>query len=256
MVPSSNYRRNDRIHISRAAREKAGAPSSRRRIRPMTVILLVAGTVSCLWGLSKWGQDSSGAAQETEVPHAPAAAERTTAQAIGQSVSVAAPASVLNPAVSSPIQGPAIDVPREIVEMLDLRKKELDRREEWLRSEGERLRMLRAEIEQILSKYEQAVEAEERRRKAAQDELAKAEKERKAREEQQAGERREKHQKELAKMYEAMEPEEAAVRLEKLPDRQAIAVLRLLKGKTAGAILAQVNPVRAAKLTAQLLVTP
>ncbi len=256
MVPSRNYRRNDRILISRAAREKAGIPFSRRRIRPMAVILLVAGTVLCLIELSKWGLDSSRAAQEIKVPHVPAAAERAVAEVIGRPVSVATPASVLNPAVSNPIQGPAIDVPREIVEMLNLRKKELDRREEWLRSEEERLKMLRAEIEQILSKYEQAVEAEERHRKAVQEELAKAEKERKAREAQQASERREKHQKQLAKMYEAMEPEEAAARLEKLPDRQAIAVLRLLKDKTAGAILAQVNPVRAAKLTAQLLVAP
>mgnify|MGYP003344054465 FL=1 len=55
-------------------------------------------------------------------------------------------------------------------------------------------------------------------------------------------------------MYESMPSEEAAARLEKMPERKAIEVLRILKPKTAGAILSQVRAERAAKLTEQLLV--
>lgn len=68
---------------------------------------------------------------------------------------------------------------------------------------------------------------------------------------------KERHQQEekakLAKMYEVMPPEDAATRLEHMPDPKAIEILRLIKAKTAGAILAQVKPERAAKLTEQLL---
>jgi flagellar motility protein MotE (MotC chaperone) len=54
-------------------------------------------------------------------------------------------------------------------------------------------------------------------------------------------------------MYESMASEDAASRLERMPDRKAIEILKLVKAKTAGAILAQVKADRAAKLTEQLL---
>jgi flagellar motility protein MotE (MotC chaperone) len=57
----------------------------------------------------------------------------------------------------------------------------------------------------------------------------------------------------LAKIYESMPSEDAAARLEHMPDRKAIEILRMVKTKTAGAILAQVKADRAAKLTEQLL---
>jgi flagellar motility protein MotE (MotC chaperone) len=38
-----------------------------------------------------------------------------------------------------------------------------------------------------------------------------------------------------------------------MPDRKAVEILRMVKGKTAGSILAQVKAERAAKLTEQLL---
>jgi flagellar motility protein MotE (MotC chaperone) len=60
----------------------------------------------------------------------------------------------------------------------------------------------------------------------------------------------------LAKMYESMPAEEAAARIERMPDRKALEILRLLKSKSAGAILAQVRVDRAAKLTEELLATP
>ncbi len=57
-------------------------------------------------------------------------------------------------------------------------------------------------------------------------------------------------------MPNAMPPEEAAARLEKLPPAMALQVLRSLKGKTAGTILASVKPDKAAKLTEQFLARP
>jgi flagellar motility protein MotE (MotC chaperone) len=41
-----------------------------------------------------------------------------------------------------------------------------------------------------------------------------------------------------------------------MPERKALEVLRLLKGKSAGSILAEVKPDRAARLTEQLLTIP
>jgi len=64
------------------------------------------------------------------------------------------------------------------------------------------------------------------------------------------------HQAQLAKMYESMPAEEAAARIERMADRKALEILRLIKSKTAGAILSQVKVDRAAKLTEELLTTP
>lgn len=256
MVPRKNVRRKDRVHIGREARAQAGARSTRSRLPMMIAVLIVAGTLALLWGVSKGVQASSGEAQEADAPRASAGATTSATESVEPPVSVAAPAGPTGSAANGPVQGPAVDVPREILAMLDLRKKELDRREETLRAEEERLMVLKAEVERILTKHEQMVDAAERRRSEEKEQFTKAEKERKTQEEKRAAELREKQEKALAKMYEAMEPEEAAARLEKLPDRTAVAILRLLKGKTAGAILAQVKPARAAKLTEQLLATP
>lgn len=256
MVPRRNVRRQDRIHIGRETCARAGSSSPRSHIPWVTAVLFVAGALSLLWGLSRWVQASSGETQETDAPRATAGAPSSATEPVGSPVSVAAPAAPTGSATTGPVQGPAMEVPREILDMLDLRKKELDRREETLRAHEERLMVLKADIEQILTKYEQMADAAEKRRTKEKAQLTKAEQERKVQEEKRAAELREAQQKALAKMYEAMEPEEAAARLEKLPDRTAVAILRLLKGKTAGAILAQVKPARAAKLTEQLLATP
>lgn len=256
MVPRPNYRRNEPNLLSRIAEKRTKGRTWRTRVRFMVITFVFAGTVSLVWGLVRWGQASPETPSQTEAPRASSVAETVAPGALGQPGSGTDPAGASVLGASAPVQGPAIDVPHEIVAMLDLRRQELDRREARLRSEEERLKVLKGEVERLLAQYEQAVEAEERSRREVKEQHPKDERERKAQEDKRADELREKHRKELAKMYEAMEPEEAAVRLEKLPDRKAIAVLRLLKGKTAGAILAQVQPARAAKLTEYLLATP
>jgi flagellar motility protein MotE (MotC chaperone) len=144
-----------------------------------------------------------------------------------------------------PVQGPAVDVPREVLDMLEQRKRDLDRREQLIRQNEERLMIVRGQIEELLDQNE-ALEKRIQRAQAKdppQQAKALAAKDRLV-QEQRA---------QLAKIYESMPSEDAALRLERMPDRQAIEILRLVKAKTAGAILAQVKADRAAKLTEQLL---
>ena len=161
----------------------------------------------------------------------------------------------LPPGLKTPTQGPAISAPREIFNMLEQRKRFLDKREALLRGADTRLMELRAELEQIVTRHEKLAEAEKKRRQAAA--LAKAASSGdQSKDPNNAGGPRNVNQAQLAKIYEAMPAEEAAARLERMPERKALEVLRLLKGKSAGAILAEVKPDRAARLTEQLLVHP
>ena len=156
--------------------------------------------------------------------------------------------------VKKDVQGPATSAPREIYDMLEQRKRLLDKRETAVRGSETRLLELKAELEQIVTRHEQAVEAEKKRRQAAQAKGAgEAEK---VKTPAKATPAVNVNQVQLAKIYEAMPAEEAAARLERMPERKALEVLRLLKGKSAGAILAEVKPERAARLTEQLLTTP
>jgi flagellar motility protein MotE (MotC chaperone) len=151
--------------------------------------------------------------------------------------------------VRSTAQGPAIEVPHEVLEMLDQRKRDLDRREEVLRQNEERLMIVRGQVEELLEQNEalekriQTARAKEER-PAAQSTKVQADKDRGAQDQRT----------QLAKIFESMPSEDAAARLERMPDRKAIEILRMVKSKTAGAILSQVKADRAAKLTEQLLV--
>lgn len=147
------------------------------------------------------------------------------------------------------LQGPAVDVPREVLDLLDQRKRHLDRREESLRAEIERLENLKGDLEDLLTRYEASVQAFEKKQRQAQQ--AKDERDKKTRG-QQAAEMQAKLDV-VAKMYEGMPAEEAAARIEKMPAPMAVQVLRTVKSKTAGAILAQVRPDKAAKLTEQIV---
>lgn len=156
------------------------------------------------------------------------------------------------PAAKNVVQGPAISSPREVLEMLEQRKRFLDKREAALRGADTRLLELKAELERIVTRHEKLVEAEKKRAQSA----AAASEADKSKDPRSGGGPRNVHQAQLAKIYEAMPPEEAAARLERMPERKALEVLRLLKGKSAGSILAEVKPDRAARLTEQLLTIP
>ena len=135
------------------------------------------------------------------------------------------------------LQGPALDMPQEVVDMLKQRQRAVERREEALRTEEARLLSLKNDIEQLLARQVQLSKTGPNSKQKPID----AESAAKATVDQ------------VVKMYETMPPEEAAARLEKLPIEMALDVLRSLKGKTAGTILASVKPDKAAKLTERFL---
>jgi flagellar motility protein MotE (MotC chaperone) len=154
--------------------------------------------------------------------------------------------SELSAPAAEPLQGPALFVPEEMVAMFQQRKQDLERREKAVRTAEVQVAILKAEVAQILSK----VEAIEKRRleqeEAALGQLGSHGK--------QVADTRAQRIGQLIKMYESMPAEEAAARIERMADRKALEILRLLKGKSAGAILAQMKADRAAKLSEAFLV--
>lgn len=242
-------------------------PGSRSLLLGMVISL----SLLCSWGLGLLVQasSSSGPSAPASLPPPSVPSVQTTEATVNSAAAgidpLAPPAEPhpdKKPAGSSSVgedrramQGPALDVPREVIAMLDLRKRDLDKREENVRTSEERLTLLKAEIEKLLARHERLVEESEKQRRAVKDKQDKSVADRRAKEEQKAAETRNQHQAQLRKIFESMPPEEAAARIEKMPDRKAVEVLRLLKGKTAGAILSAVRVERAARLTEQLLAT-
>lgn len=241
----------DRITLRHAVQSRPAPSVSARRSHLWTLAGGITGSVLLLWVMVQLGQASS--------DPQPKPAKPTVAGATAVSPGPAGGAETA--ADTAAAQGPAIETPREIIEMLDQRKKDLDRREAVIRQEEERLLALKTELEGILTRNEaMQKKLEESRRlhqkqtteqKVQQDQFIA---DRKALYSKHAQEQKTQSQAQLAKMYESMPSEEAAARLEKMPEHKAIEILRIVKPKTAGAILAQVRVERAAKLTEQLLV--
>ena len=244
----------DRITLRHAVRPQPSLTQSARRSHLWTLAGGVTGSVFLLWVMVQLGQASSEPQPKLAKPAVAAVTSPSPGPAGGAE---AAPDTTTAPAT----QGPAIETPREIIEMLDQRKKDLDRREVAIRQEEERLLTLKTELEGLLTRNEtMQKKLEESRRlhqkqtteqKVQQDQFIA---DRKALFSKQAQDQKSQSQAQLAKMYESMPSEEAAARLEKMPEHKAIEILRIVKPKTAGAILAQVRVERAAKLTEQLLV--
>jgi len=253
MNAQSAHATEDRILLSKAGRSKVVLPPSQRRSQLWTIAGGVVGSTILLWVMVQLGQASGNPKGKLSSPDAPA--KQAAVQPDLPVVSVDGQEQEFDDSsrlLAPPTQGPALDVPREVIGMLDLRKRDLDRREEALRQNEERLLMVRAEVENLLAKNEelekqiQSAQAKAKEQPAdvmAKKAQAKLDKERLVQEQKT----------QLAKIYEAMPSEDAAARLERLPDRNAIEILRLVKTKSAGAILSQVKPDHAAKLSAQLL---
>lgn len=255
MTPRSIHRTEDRIVLSHARHSKMRTLSAQRRSYVWTLAGGVFGSTILLWVMVQLGQASSDPKSKATLSPSASSGHASATATTDIGVPMADPEEVEKPLEppTPATQGPALDTPREIIDMLDLRKRDLDRREEAVRQNEERLMMVRAEIEQLLAKNE-ALEKRIQNARAKQDQQATDVKTQQAKmlldKERQAQDQKS----QLAKMYESMPPEEAAARLERMPDRKAVEILRLVKGKTAGSILAQVKVERAAKLTEQLLV--
>ncbi|BCA54813.1 hypothetical protein W02_19530 [Nitrospira sp. KM1] len=252
-------------HLNRQA--AAPRPALFASIRPIVVGSLVSMAVLSSWGIEYLVQASSNTGPSVPssltppaLPSAPAQARRAKPAEVDPLApppervrATDASGTVMSKGdESSQAPGAALDAPREVLAMLDLRKQDLDKREESVKQAEERLLMLKSELERILTK----IEAADKRKKDVKDKVEKTVADQQVKKEQQAAETRNQHQAQLAKMFETMGAEDAAARLEKMPDRKAIELLRLLKGKTAGSILAAVRPERAARLTEKLLTTP
>lgn len=228
----------------------APRPKMNRRAPLWTMVGGLVVSTILFWMMVQLGQASSDPKPKSKASPAhtavtqeghPSASERTGHEPKAKE---GATASV----VSTP-QGPAIEIPREVLEMLDQRKRDLDRREEGIRQNEERLAIVRNQVEELLEQNEalekriQSARVKEER-PAAQPTKIHADKERTAQDQRS----------QLAKIFESMPSEDAAARLEQMPDRKAVEILRMVKSKTAGAILSQVKADRAAKLTEQLLI--
>lgn len=223
----------------------------RKMNRRASLWTMVAGLIVStilFWVMVQLGQASSDSKPKASPPHSalnqegqPSASGRTPQEPEAKDGATAS--------VRSTPQGPAIEIPREVLEMLDQRKRDLDRREEILRQNEERLAIVRSQVEELLEQNEalekrlQGARAKEDK-PAAQPAKINPDKDRAAQDQRT----------QLAKIFESMPSEDAAARLERMPDRKAIEILRMVKSKTAGAILSQVKADRAAKLTEQLLV--
>lgn len=231
----------DGIFLSRAGRSKAALSPSQRRSSLLTIAGGVIGSTILLWIMVQLGQASNN--PKDKVRPAAVPAQTAAIQAVPPVLPADAQEAEFDESsrlLAPPTQGPALDVPREVLGMLDLRKRDLDRREEAVRQNEERLMIVRAELERVLAKNE-ALEKRIETVRAKPDQPSPKERLAQAQKNQ------------LAKMYEAMPSEDAAVRLERMPDQKAIEILRLVKTKSAAAILAQVKPEHAAKLSVQLL---
>lgn len=123
-----------------------------------------------------------------------------------------------------------------LVQQLQARLKTLEDRERRLQEREARLQALKGDLERLAAR--QVKEAERLTKKAA--ELAEEEKRLAA---------QDPSLEHLIKVYEAMDPEEAAVRIEKMNERLALDILARIKDKKAAAVLAGVKPETAARLT-------
>ena len=122
-----------------------------------------------------------------------------------------------------------------LVQQLEARVKELDERDQVLAAEEQRLETLRRDFEALAREHAEAI--------------AEAAKLRKANKEQKKIDPTQQSLAHLIKVYDAMDPEDAAVRLEKMKEPLALDILAGIKEKKAASMLAGVEPGKAARLS-------
>lgn len=234
----------DYFGLGGLGRTSRTVPRINRHSQLWTMVGGILGSTILFWVMVQLGQASSEAKYKTP-PVATSELKQGAPQ--GQDTEGSSAESDDEAKLFAPpaAQGPAIDLPREVLDMLDQRKRDLDRREQTIRQNEERLMIVRGQVEELLDQNE----ALEKRIQDAQGKGPTQQAKLHAEKKRVVQEQRTR----LAKMYESMPSEDAASRLERMPDRKAIEILRLVKAKAAGAILAQVKADRAAKLTEQLL---
>ncbi len=123
----------------------------------------------------------------------------------------------------------------KLAEKLQARLQQLDQREQQIQDDEQRLGALRRDLEGLASRQEKAIA----------EAMA-------IRESQKASNKIDESQESLnhlIKVYEAMDPEEAALRISKMDEMLALDILAGIKDKKAAGMLAGIEPSKAAKLT-------
>ncbi|MCS6896909.1 MAG: hypothetical protein NZM29_02965, partial [Nitrospira sp.] len=147
----------DRIVLDRPPRRRSIVSASPRTSWIWTITATLVGFTVLLWVAAQIGQASQNAkgkpapSRQDPLTSSPGAQETVVGDvqrvAVGQDSESPAP-------TAGGAQGPAMEVPREVLAMLDQRKQSLDRREEAVRRNEERLLALRAEVDKLLAKNE------------------------------------------------------------------------------------------------------
>ena len=143
----------------------------------------------------------------------------------------------LQPPETAPVK--KMSMPSEtLMKLMEERQQDLDRREAAVRLEEERLKLLRSDIEGLLKKQagpakSAAVSSSGGKPTTPTPNLV-----------------------HLSQAFETMPVEEAAQRIEKMREAVALDLLARLKSKTAGQILAALDPTKAARLVEKLAAGP
>jgi len=144
-------------------------------------------------------------------------------------------------AETAPVKKPS--VPSEaLMKLMEQRQKDLDRREAVVHRDEERLKLLRIDIEGLLKNQEKGGRpgaATGSGLKPIPGDPSPAP-----------------NLLHLSQAFETMPVEEAAQRIDKMNDTVALTLLKRLKGKTAGQILAALSPTKAARLVEKLAAEP
>lgn len=155
-------------------------------------------------------------------------------------LSLASPLFAQAPDSDSPPAAPAPSpsrAPDAMIKAIEQRSVDLDRRAEQLDLKDQRLRMIEQEVSEMLKKDTQL-----------RDEIGQKEKEVHIGQEGQILR--------LAKMYESMPAEDAAIRMEQMEESLALNLLAKIKEKIAAQILSGMTPAKAAKFSEKLSKKP
>lgn len=154
MNSSSTVFKAERGRFTRMGHGVSTAGPNRRSLLLKLAGGLIVSTV-LLWVMVQLGQASSeqktSKASSTASPSSSLDMEAPAQHGEQKEIADQNDATLLEPPKS---QGPAIEVPREVLEMLEQRKRDLDRREEAIREKEERLMIVRTQIEELLEQNE------------------------------------------------------------------------------------------------------
>lgn len=121
----------------------------------------------------------------------------------------------------------------DLIKFIENKRIEIKEKEESLKKEEERLRVLKKDVEESIQKYTQLLDKLENILKKIE----------------QAKDEKFDH---IVRSYEAMQPEDAASRLSVLDDSMVANIMLRMKSKKVGAIMSIIEPKKAAMITREI----